>query len=441
MFYVLLVYILIYTFYDFREDFIPNASGLRLNNRSNSFRGLPSINHSTFHISPPMVSAESIVGRSNSRRPSNFSRNSVSQKSQKEKPTVMRRSNPSRLSNLLVSRGLASRIVSPNDEDGDKLWNQDEAEKGISPHVTFQYQESDVPALLSPEDQSPTGPKESAKWQDPVFTSVLKESANDVPQSVSPRLPIPLPALTIPARAVSRSETPVLLGYNDSPIFGLDGIIRNQGTPPTSQVRPPLDRNEDSSSSSNDTRVSSISYLLRQQAELDKSIANLRLLNEPDNVIGRRGSETSSEGKLPSASQSEFSLSNFPEPPWGSSNAEAEITRRAGTLPTVTALRQAASLKVASKEPLKPAPSEPLPPPPPVRVTGHSRSLSVPYSDIAESSAMGRDRSTVDSLGTQYEITSFIGGMFPILTIYKFRVSMILISPSFSIHRTLTSRA
>lgn len=416
MLYILLVFILIHTFFDFRPDFPLDASGLRLN-RSSSFQGLPPVNQrdSFFRITPPMASLES-VGRF-SRRPSNFSRISSSHKSQKDKPSrssppTSRRANPSRLSALLVPRRSSGRFAPPQSpDDVDRLWNQDEAEKGMSPHVTFDSQEVDIPPPRSSSELSPPGPKESARWQDPVFTSVLREASGDVPQSVSPRSSFPLPTLAIPPRALSRAEMPVA-GYSESPIYGLHGVVRGQMSPsafPSPPVMQSL-RRDGSDSPSEGTR-SSISYLLRQQAELDKSIANLRLLTQSESLTAtRRGSETSSESKIPSAAQSEFSLSNFPEPPWGLSRVEAEITRRTGGFPTVAALRQAATLRTANNEPPAPAPSEPLPPPPPIGGAEHSRTLSLPYSDNGESSIMGRDRSKFDSQGTQFEITSFIGG-------------------------------
>lgn len=420
MLYILLVYVLIYTFFDLRQEILPtSASGVHFNDRSSSFRGLPPVNQrdSFFRITPPMASVESIGV--NSRRPSNFSRNSSSRKSQKEKSRkaspIIRRSNPSRLSSLFVPRRFSGRAAASPDDDADRLWNQDDAEKGMSPHVTFQSQEVDIPAPRSSEEHSPPGPKESAKWQDPMFTSVLKESAGDAPRSVSPRPPFPLPSLAIPPRALSRSSTPVPIGYNDSPIFGLNGIVRGQ-LPQVGPARQPAESNpraEGMDGSSGDTRVSSISYLLREQAELDKSIASLKLLTRPEDLLeARRGSETSSEGKLPSAAQSEFSLSNFPEPPWGSSSVEAEITRRTGAPPTVSALRQAATLRepTRTRESLKPPPSEPLPAPPSLRAVDPTRTQSVPFSDNGESSTTGRNRSKFDSQGTQYEITSFIGG-------------------------------
>ena len=169
-------------------------------------------------------------------------------------------------------------------------------------------------------------PKESAKWQDPVFTSVLRgvDSNSNFRRTGSPQSLANLAPLTIPPRAFSRPMTPGSTA-TDSPIYGLGGIVarpRIAADSPRSILTPPpripLPETPEPGQLS---RATSISYLFREQAELDKTIANLKGLS-----ISSSSDRTSTSDPILSASQSEFSLSNFPAPPLRGSVAISDMT-------------------------------------------------------------------------------------------------------------------
>lgn len=171
---------------------------------------------------------------------------------------------------------------------------------------------------------------------------------------------------------------------SDSPVYGLDGIINRK---PESYSRDSLVAQRETNS------LSSFDELLRQQTELDRSIAALRLFS-PETSTGlleppkpaspsrtkppllNRTQSTSTNSysgqRLDSASgRSEFSLSIFPEPP---GTAEANPTT----------VRMAKSSRAAIW-----APTQDLP--------------SIPSSPNQLGTAPRYDSAT-----TQYEITSFI---------------------------------
>ncbi|KAK7064010.1 hypothetical protein R3P38DRAFT_3249592 [Favolaschia claudopus] len=119
----------------------------------------------------------------------------------------------------------------------------------------------------------------------------------------------------------------------DSPVYGLNGIVGPApAAEPESPIlarRPPSASLAPSSPSLERESVNSFDELLRQQTELDKSIAALRLFSptstvtslppppQPDvKILPPEGSRSlsMSSGKSVSA-RSDFSLSNFPEPP------------------------------------------------------------------------------------------------------------------------------
>ena len=168
---------------------------------------------------------------------------------------------------------------------------------------------------------------------------------------------------------------------SDSPVYGLDGIIG--GKPEESSEDLPAVRPERSS-------LSSFDELLRQQTELDKSIAALKLFS-PENsapLLGvpqpvspsaskvppfNRTYSISTNSRIDSASaRSEFSLSVFPEPPAAEEN--------------VTSVSRSRSSRAAVRAPTQDLPSIPSSP--------NQPGIFPKY----------------DPAVTQYEITSFIGG-------------------------------
>jgi len=194
---------------------------------------------------------------------------------------------------------------------------------------------------------------------------------------------------------------PFLARGTDSPVYGLNGIMarsRDVGT----QSRP----------------HSSISFdeLLRQQTELDKSIAALRLFSStspPDmptsqpavpasppsgatnaNVRSNRVSTNSYLGRKPdsASNQSDFSLSIFPAPPAASSEE----------LPTSTKLeRFVGRARTLRREPASAGATGMVT----VKVAG----VETPSLPVSPSRSEGTPR--LESAGTQYDVTSFIGGL------------------------------
>ncbi|THH26589.1 hypothetical protein EUX98_g7595 [Antrodiella citrinella] len=366
-YYILIVTISVWAFYSIQDQSANRARPVV--NRSSSFRGLGPVDHSTFRIShAPFTDPQ---GSQREKQQSHSRRGSMAD----------------RLSSFLVPRALSRHTQFPASPTADKLWNQDEAERGVSPSV---YSAGGSPDIRTPRpslDADPSEPKESAKWQDPLFSAVVGRTSpppEEVLIIATLQPTASLSTLRIPRRVFS-STSPS--SHADSPVYGLDGR--------TIADRSPVD--EPSILESN--RSSSYSTILRQQAELDKSIASLKLLGR-DTLDGTTIAEEG--GKPSSASQSEFSLSNFPEPPWRTST-DTDYTVRATVSPVVTISR---AESVVSQKALT---NLDLMPPRMHIVMEHNRNISVPFSDNDDPLPTGRIR--VDSEGTRYEITSFIGEM------------------------------
>ena len=190
---------------------------------------------------------------------------------------------------------------------------------------------------------------------------------------------------------------------SDSPVYGLDGIIpprRPKPAPESIVVQPPTAR-----SAATSAILSPIDQLMQQQSDLDKSISKLRGLHNRQNSVPAPASlKTNRESRngqvvamprrestqrntilitpsfssfskpFSSASErSEFTLSNFPEPPEGKTPA-----------PTA-----------------KPGPKVGIIP------------IQIPPLDISSNPAspfFGLTGTRFDSAGTQFDVTSFIGG-------------------------------
>lgn len=176
----------------------------------------------------------------------------------------------------------------------------------------------------------------------------------------------------------------------NSPVFGLYGII--QPSTGESGLRP---RVSVATVDSNQTSV--VTNLIRKQEELDKSIAVLELLEGSVDLPSSPLSSKQSRG--PSATQSDLSLSNFPDPPWSGrpdSIDFSEPSRSSTPVPTTQPLHlNPPSVNVDNVA------FDLVPPRIRIRIptpgVDYSRTMSVPVSDIA------------DSEGTQYDVTSFIG--------------------------------
>lgn len=199
---------------------------------------------------------------------------------------------------------------------------------------------------------------------------------------------------------------------SDSPVYGLDGIIpprRSKPTPDSIVVQPPTARARAGSD-----MLSPIDQLIQQQSDLDKSISELRGLHNPQGTAPlavtakgvqvaaatRRDSTRNTIVFTPSfttlgkpfsatSERSEFSLSNFPEPP----DVASSMPRRAG--------------------PTRKEPKIDIVP------------IQIPPLDIRSnpgSASFFRLTGRFDSAGTQFDVTSFIGGVSGIYDVPSERV-------------------
>ncbi|ESK98332.1 hypothetical protein Moror_82 [Moniliophthora roreri MCA 2997] len=207
-----------------------------------------------------------------------------------------------------------------------------------------------------------------------------------------PRMSNPIPATILADESRFGAE---------SPIYGLNGIVNARSA------------KHASTAAASQGSVSSIDELLRQQNELDKSIATLRLFStsvpselepepepEPEIETDQRvrsamlapsrpafaSTLTARTFSTHSSSPSEFSLSSFPEPPQPA-NQIPPPSDRGSSVP----LRIKRNTQTRHRETLSDDPS--LGPPP-----------SLPTSPT-------RQGGRFDSAGTQYDVTSFIGDL------------------------------
>ncbi|KAG1867916.1 hypothetical protein DFJ58DRAFT_117324 [Suillus subalutaceus] len=334
---------------------------------------------------------------------------------------------------------------SNQDEEKTRLWDQNEAGKGAFDPSQGSAGNQSMTSAASVTDRVSTEWKDIVNDSVPSFPrlSILDaQSASTgsrngsmssgqiwhaVRADVSTR-PHPLKLqttslVTIPATATSSNENGVTVimtappdpPAQDSPIYAIKGF-----TP-----QPPQVPSRQCSSST------SIEALLELQNELEKTIATLRLFS-PGAPISH--SPTSTSPSSPSSSRSDsnqtdqlrqssstsartlsdFSLSNFPSPPW--------LASRAPSLPPSPAV------KLRSKEDRRArlrlgqdSISDTLGLPPPRIPAALADMPSSPRSDLTSDTPYQEDNRILpadawrsyrtDSGGTQYEITSFIGDL------------------------------
>lgn len=392
---------------------------------------------STFRLSPPVASTPRVTTLSNSGNQSRSINADVSRHS------VLATVSRAPWVYWSMSNGQANQ-----DEEKVKLWDQGEAGKGAL----------DLPDVGqgSTGNQSMTSAasvtdRVSTEWRDIVNDSVPNSSGLSIidAQSAStgskngsvssgqirqavladiPARPHPLKLQTmsliaIPATATSSNENGAAVVMTappdppaqDSPIYAIKGF-----TP-----QPPQVHSRQCSSSR------SLEELLELKNELDKTIAMLRLFSPSSPISHSPASASPSSPSSPRSdsnqteqlrrssstgarSQSEFSLSNFPTPPWSAS--------RVPSLPTPLP-----AVKLRSKEDRwarlrlgQDAISDTLGLPPPRIPAALADMPSSPRSDFTSDFHCQEDSGILpadarrpykfDSGGTQYEITSFIGG-------------------------------
>ncbi|KAJ3737080.1 hypothetical protein DFJ43DRAFT_1049120 [Lentinula guzmanii] len=219
--------------------------------------------------------------------------------------------------------------------------------------VEAAFRPLELPSVEQPKQPAPVAQEIQESAQESIWATPSPQPELSVRDSSLFVRPIPTPAPAISSSALlptkdqresqpeSRTSTGVSLRYygvggesfmsfpnpsfmaNDesslkssgtnSPIYGLDGIVNQQTNreSATPSLRPPRRPS-----------MSSFDELIQQQAELDRSIAALRLFSPPASFTDLISPETvnSSNNRTvstltTSSARSDFSLSHFPDPP------------------------------------------------------------------------------------------------------------------------------
>lgn len=378
------------------------------------FQGIqPHQRISSFRLSPPSVSTpENVVGDLASRIESPNSRPSkrISSWLVPDANNIPERPGGARRAS--TTEKLASWLTPANrrgsgrqDREQSRLWIKEDVEAGNSPV------EEKTGVAASP-DASPIEPPEAGTWKDPVYTSVapLTGASQRLERITSALDPPPSIARTGAASPDGTISSFNVDNYRDflpprgrnrrppgSPVYGLNGIVRYHDESP--QPRP------------DSVQSSGMESLLRQQAELDKSVAELQLFSPVSRASATSGKPIVPAGQ-PESFRSEFSLSNFPEPPvYPPSILAGETIARssAGELDVIDgALGGGFVLGPATlRQPRIPSAT--------VATVESRKQPSFPSIRSSGSAVVGTEtsrRAFLGSGGTQYDVTSFIGGMF-----------------------------
>jgi hypothetical protein len=411
--YILLLFLLISTFSKQRSYPVlldaPLQPPVKPDYADKSFRGLSDwqTRQSVFHVTPPTLSTPeepSIINhdtiQAQSRRMSSRNSNRFSDAGSKlsvwkfKKPNS-RRINPDPL-----------RVI--NLDDPERGYSM---EKGRAVSLTSMEEPSTALPYLSLEAPTPE-PKQDLKsqWvsrtmgQNPSAsksTKALVDSQAPGPSMTQARRPHETSSIVsyyATARGSSPSTQPNGIGVPaEEPIYGLDGIQ----PPSPATIRPDRPRSS----------VVSFNEMMRQQQELDDSIAALRLLTPGDSTPltstdgssdvkneteASRASRSRSVATISASGRSDFSLSVFPDPPEEPSDGFAAAAAHAMLKQPGTESRM---------DPVKGEPPQPK--------------LLAPYNDSRRKEVpmnVGSVELTipsglrVESGGTQYDVTSFIGG-------------------------------
>jgi hypothetical protein len=438
-FYVLVVFVLLAAFY----DYVPKSTDP---NPNSTFEGVPQIKRvSTFRVKPPVIDNPAARDISYQNHPYGDGR--------PERPS--RSSATSRLSSWIVSRRM-SRRYSMSSGDRVQLWNQNEAERGesaVEKIVIDRVSAGNSPIGQLREVQNGKGPvvittlndiqhsavgRSLSRWtptasgrNSPSDNLYLKNTAkNDFTSAAlsPPRLPgFESATYSIGSyygggsgKSAPNTPPPAVTGHRiDSPVYGLNGIV----------IGPNPGRETPGSTARSRSSTVSFTELLRQQTELDNSIAALRLLSpqqetrrdskvhfdlpaDPTSPNGAKDvNRSNSSVEMPSSMRSEFSLSNFPEPPLtfaattnGQPSPTSTLTARFDKdeeqrSRSLSKSDGVAGLPIPRMPILSDFPSSPHSlPDSPGRDSGDTDNMSVNMS-----------RMKVHSAGTQYDVTSFIG--------------------------------
>jgi len=416
--YILLLFLLISTFSKQRSYPVlldaPLQPPVKPDYADKSFRGLSDwqTRQSVFHVTPPTISSPEEPSISNhdtiqtqSRRLSSRNSNRFSDVGSKlsawkfKKPNA-RRMNPDPL-----------RVI--NLDDPERGYSM---EKGRAVSLTSIEEPNTALPYLAVEAPTPE-PKQVLKSQ--WISNTLgqnpsaSKSTNTVVESQAPgssiiqgRRPYETSSIVsyyATARLSSSTIRPKPDGIGASaeePVYGLDGIQ----PPSPATIRPDRPRSS----------VVSFNEMMRQQQELDDSIAALRLLTPGDSTPvpstdsssgvkneteASRASRSRSVATISASGRSDFSLSVFPDPPEEPSDGFA-------------AAAALAILKQAGTE-SKTDPVGEKTEPPQLRLLapyGDSRRKEVPM-NVGSVELTIPSGLRVESGGTQYDVTSFIGDL------------------------------
>lgn len=231
---------------------------------------------------------------------------------------------------------------------------------------------SPPPIVVPPPTESPSG------------TSFRVTREYGLARSPSPR------SLQVPSRATATNSG------DESPIYGLEGIIASLGGDllPDEEYRPQRTLRADSA-----TYSPGAASFLRKQAELDKSVADLQAFL-PERSAPRLYDARESLEPVPSVGQestsfkSDFSLSNFPSPPPVAftypRSEQNSISARPGEVDL-----DDIGFTLA---------------PPRMPVATDGRQTSFPSTTRGSDITQIQSRIGATSNGTQWDVTSFIGG-------------------------------
>jgi hypothetical protein len=267
----------------------------------------------------------------------------------------------------------------PSYEDERRPKSEEAAERG----VTSSPSEKRVPFAV-PDGIQPSGVNPSTT--DPGFSSSTTQlPADSVYGNGRPFIPMAAAMTTSP----------------DSPTLGPDGITETrERNRPSHKPKQPSDRSVASS------QQSGYENLLREQDQLERSIAALKTMfaegrsgegrrdESPDTVFhlsrrsGHRESSTTVYGPTSASNRSDFSLSVFPEPP-----EVEEVTESVRRIPP-----RSSSLSALTRT-----------------FDFGERRFPVSTAGIDDVTVLALGR--MESAGTHYDVTSFIGGvpaMFPL---------------------------
>jgi hypothetical protein len=272
---------------------------------------------------------------------------------------------------------------SPSYEDGRRPSSEEAAERG----VTSSPSEKRVPIAV-PDDIQPSGVNSDQITRgisEGFSSSATRLPPDSVYSNGRPFIPV--------AAAVTTSP--------DSPTLGSDGFMEaGESNRPPQRPKQPSDRSVASS------QVSGYENLLREQDHLERTIAALKKTFEeglsgdgrkdesPDTALDLSGksrpreSSTTAYGPTSASNRSDFSLSVFPEPPEVQEDAE-NVSRIPSRYSSVSALTPTFDIG--------------------------SRRFPFSTAGIDDVTVLGLGG--MESAGTHYDVTSFIGGvpaMFPL---------------------------